>query len=229
VVITGFVPEDDLVTLYNLCHLFVFPSLHEGFGLPALEAMACGAPVIGSNTSSIPEVIGWKDALFDPTRPSAIAEAIAGALANEGFRQELRNHGLRQARLFSWDESARRALAAFEQLEAPNERGSMMEQSHATARFLNALVAAQETAEEAVKTLREQLQSQLESNQQRERELLQTVHQLQSQLESWQTIAESRKMNLQSILTSRSWRLTKPLRWISNLCRRRDSLRGGTE
>src|SRR5690554_798432 len=65
-ILTGFVPGDDLIALYNLCRLFVFPSLHEGFGLPALEAMRCGAPVIGSNTSSLPEVIGWQDALFDP-------------------------------------------------------------------------------------------------------------------------------------------------------------------
>ena len=64
VVLTGFVSDDDLIALYNLCRLFVFPSLHEGFGLPALEAMACGAAVIGSNTSSIPEVIGRRDALL---------------------------------------------------------------------------------------------------------------------------------------------------------------------
>jgi glycosyltransferase involved in cell wall biosynthesis len=114
-VMTGFVSDADLVTLYNLCHLFVFPSLHEGFGLPALEAMACGAPVIGSAVTSIPEVIGRDDALFDPTRTSDIAGAMAAVLGDEGFRQELREHGIRQARIFSWDESARRVLAAFEQ------------------------------------------------------------------------------------------------------------------
>jgi glycosyltransferase involved in cell wall biosynthesis len=118
VVMTGFVPDEDLVVLYNLCHLFVFPSLDEGFGLPALEAMACGAPVIGSNTSSIPEVLGRWDALFDPTRPSSIANAVTAVLDDEGFRRELRDHGLRRARLFSWDESATRALAAFEQCNA---------------------------------------------------------------------------------------------------------------
>ena len=75
-VLTGFVPDDDLVNLYNLCHAFVFPSLYEGFGLPALEAMACGAAVIGSNKSSIPEVIGRQDALFDPSRPADITEAL---------------------------------------------------------------------------------------------------------------------------------------------------------
>ncbi len=201
-VITGFVPEDDLVALYNLCQLFVFPSLHEGFGLPALEAMACGAPVIGSNTSGVAEVIGWKDAMFDPTQPSAIAGAIARVLADEGFRQELRHHGLRQARLFSWDESARRALMAFERLEASDKRGPVMEGSKVvTTRFLNAMMA--EHAEE-VKTLRKQ-----------NSELLQTA-------QHWQTVAESRQMELQAIFRSRSWRLTKPLRWISKSRPRRD-------
>ena len=124
VVIIGFVPEDDLVALYNLCHLFVFPSLHEGFGLPALEAMACGAPVIGSNTSSIPEVIGRKDALFDSTHPERIAEAMARVLSDEGFRRELREHSVRQAQRFSWDESARRALGAFEEHDARTRQAS---------------------------------------------------------------------------------------------------------
>ena len=118
VVLTGFVPDDDLVGLYNLCHLFVFPSFHEGFGLPLVEAMACGAPVIGSNTSSIPEIVGRPEALFDPTRPSAIADAMTRVLTDETFRQLLRGHGLSQARLFTWESSARRALSALEALAA---------------------------------------------------------------------------------------------------------------
>jgi glycosyltransferase involved in cell wall biosynthesis len=116
VVLTGFVADDDLVKLYNLCHLFMFPSLHEGFGLPIVEAMACGAPVIGSNTSSIPDIIGCPDALFDPTRPAAIADAMKTVLTDEEFRQSLGRHGLVQARRFSWENSARRALAALETL-----------------------------------------------------------------------------------------------------------------
>ena len=119
-ILTGFVPDDDLIALYNLCHLFVFPSLYEGFGLPALEAMTCGAAVIGSNTSSIPEVIGCQDALFDPSRPLAIAETIARVLSNPDLRQELRRHGEQRARQFSWHETARRALSAFENIEAQN-------------------------------------------------------------------------------------------------------------
>lgn len=113
-VLTGFVPDEDLVALYNCTALFVFPSLHEGFGLPALEAMACGAPVIGSDTSSIPEVIGRADALFDPNDNAAISAAMAAVLNDPGREAELRAHGLVQATRFSWDASARRAFQAFE-------------------------------------------------------------------------------------------------------------------
>lgn len=113
-VLTGFVPEADLVDLYNLCHLFVFPSWHEGFGLPALEAMRCGAAVIGANTSSLPEVIGWESALFDPYSDDAIAKLMLRALSDESFRQTLIKSGNEQAKLFSWDESARRVIAAME-------------------------------------------------------------------------------------------------------------------
>lgn len=118
VILTGFVPDDDLVALYNLCALFVFPSWHEGFGLPALEAMRCGAPVIGANTSSLPEVIGWDEALFDPHSANAIATAIERALTDPSYRQALVSHGELQAQRFSWDESARRAIAAMEDLHA---------------------------------------------------------------------------------------------------------------
>jgi glycosyltransferase involved in cell wall biosynthesis len=121
VVLTGFVPEDDLLALYNLCSLFVFPSWHEGFGLPALEAMRCGAPVIGANTSSIPEVIGWNEALFDPHTDEAITAAICHALSDEAFRAELVRRGKQQAEKFSWDETARRAIAAMERLHAEHQ------------------------------------------------------------------------------------------------------------
>ena len=116
IVFTGYVPEEDLVALYNACALFVFPSLHEGFGLPVLEAMCCGAAVIGSNTSSIPEVLGREDALFDPRDAAAIANKIHAALTDEDFKASLQRHGPRQAKQFSWDASAQRALDAFEHL-----------------------------------------------------------------------------------------------------------------
>jgi len=113
---TGYVSDDELIQLYNLCELFVFPSWHEGFGLPALEAMACGAPVVGANTTSLPEVIGLEAALFDPLDVAAIAAKMAQALENDAFRAKLREHGLQQAQRFSWDESAKRAIAAWESL-----------------------------------------------------------------------------------------------------------------
>jgi len=115
-VLTGYVNDDDLVALYNCASLFVFPSLHEGFGLPALEAMACGAPVIGSNSSSIPEVIGRADALFDPTSVADIAAAMVAVLNDPARQAALRAHGLQQAGRFSWDASAKRALSAFEEV-----------------------------------------------------------------------------------------------------------------
>ncbi|MDR3569726.1 MAG: glycosyltransferase [Syntrophobacteraceae bacterium] len=123
IIVTGYVAEKDLIALYNLCEAFVFPSRHEGFGLPALEAMACGAPVIASNTSSLPEVIGREDALFDPADPGAIAERLSHVLTDEGYRRALIEHGLRQSGKFSWDESARRAILLFEQLhDSPREQ-----------------------------------------------------------------------------------------------------------
>lgn len=114
---TGYVTDEELIALYNLCQLFVFPSWHEGFGLPALEAMACGAPVIGANTSSLPEVIDLEVALFDPLDVNSIATKMSQALKDEAFRATLRDHGLQQAKRFSWNESAKRAIAAWESLQ----------------------------------------------------------------------------------------------------------------
>ncbi|MEG0043702.1 MAG: glycosyltransferase, partial [Massilia sp.] len=113
-VLTGYVSDADLIELYRACALFVFPSKHEGFGLPALEAMACGAIVIGSSATSVPEVIGCDEALFDPADPAAIAACIADVLQDPARQQRLREHGARQARAFSWDHTARRALAGLE-------------------------------------------------------------------------------------------------------------------
>lgn len=110
VVITGAVTDRELIYLYNLCDLFVFPSWHEGFGLPALEAMSCGAPVIGSNTTSLPEVIGRTDALFDPFDTDSIAEKMEQGLVDEHFRTLLLEHAPMQAAKFSWDQSAKLAL-----------------------------------------------------------------------------------------------------------------------
>lgn len=111
---TGYIPDSDLVGLYNTCKLFVFPSLHEGFGLPVLEAMACGAPVVASNTTSIPEVVGNTDALFDPSDDDSITRKLTQVLTDEWFRTFIVKQGLRQSKRFSWEETARRALEMFE-------------------------------------------------------------------------------------------------------------------
>lgn len=115
-IITGRVSDREMVQLYNLCALFVFPSWHEGFGLPALEAMACGAPVLASNNSSLPEVIGRDDALFNPFSEQDISEKIQRALSDSEFCEDLRRHGLKQAKKFSWDITAKNAIDAFERL-----------------------------------------------------------------------------------------------------------------
>lgn len=117
-VLAGYVSDKDLIALYNLCHLFVFPSLHEGFGLPALEAMACGAAVIGSGTTSIPEVIKRKDALFDPLDLPEITAKIKRALDDRAFWDSLRDNGLKRAAEFSWDATGKRALEAFKAAHA---------------------------------------------------------------------------------------------------------------
>ena len=99
-VFVGHVTDSDLIALYNLCTLFVFPTLREGFGLPALEAMSCGVPTIGSNRTSVPEVIGRADALFDPEDVDDIAAKITAVLSDSVFRAELKRHGLEQAKNF---------------------------------------------------------------------------------------------------------------------------------
>ncbi|MDD1650662.1 MAG: glycosyltransferase family 4 protein, partial [Methylococcaceae bacterium] len=135
---TGHISDDELVQLYNLCRLYVFPSWHEGFGLPALEAMACGAPVIGASTSSLPEVIGLDEALFDPLDVASIAARIQQALTDDAFRTRLIEHGLQQARRFSWDETARRAIAAWE-THPPADQPDYLAQSTAESRLYTAI------------------------------------------------------------------------------------------
>lgn len=118
-VLGGYVPDEELVLLYNDCRLYAFPSLQEGFGLPALEAMSCGAVVVGSNVSSLPEVIGFADALFDPHDVSYITAALQRGLSDEDFRHAFLDHARTQVGQFSWEESARRA---WDGLEAVHER-----------------------------------------------------------------------------------------------------------
>ena len=118
VVTPGHLDEADLAALYGICAVFAFPSLSEGFGLPPLEAMACGAPVIAANATALPEVIGRPDMLVDPADPAALAAAIGRVLVDPARRSELGAYGVERAGRFTWEGSARTALAAFERLDA---------------------------------------------------------------------------------------------------------------
>ena len=104
----GYLPEDTLAHMYRLASVFVFPSLYEGFGLPPLEAMASGTPVVTSNVSSLPEVAGDAALLVDPYDPSAIADGIHRVLTDDALRATMRVKGLARAHQFSWETSVRR-------------------------------------------------------------------------------------------------------------------------
>jgi glycosyltransferase involved in cell wall biosynthesis len=109
----GFVPDATLAALYRLASVFVFPSLYEGFGLPPLEAMASGTPVITSNVSSLPEVVGDAALLVDPTSAGAIAEAIARVLGEPALRADLVARGLARVNAFSWTRAATRTQQVY--------------------------------------------------------------------------------------------------------------------
>lgn len=116
IVLPGFVSDADLPALYHYSSTFAFPSFSEGFGLPLLEAMACGAPVVGSSKTSIPEVVGRSDLAPDPANIVEIGRAIERILANPSVEKELREFGPRRAALFTWEKSATVALDALEKL-----------------------------------------------------------------------------------------------------------------
>ncbi|HMQ32356.1 MAG TPA: glycosyltransferase family 1 protein, partial [Chloroflexaceae bacterium] len=107
-------PDADLPALYSGAEVFVFPSLYEGFGLPPLEAMACGVPVLCSAAASLPEVVGDAALTFDPASPEALAEGLARLLGDAELRRELRARGLRRAREFSWRRTALGTLRVYE-------------------------------------------------------------------------------------------------------------------
>jgi glycosyltransferase involved in cell wall biosynthesis len=113
VLFTGYVARADLPALYALATLLVYPSLCEGFGLPPLEAMACGTPVIGSNCSALPEVLGQAARLVDPLDVDTLAATIHTVLGDDRLRATLRSRGLERARRFRWDTSARQTLELY--------------------------------------------------------------------------------------------------------------------
>lgn len=110
----GYVSEEELVKLYNGARVFVYPSLYEGFGLPPLDAMQCGCPVITSNVSSLPEVVGNAAITVNPNDINALAIEIKKVLSDNQLRKKMRDDGLDQAREFSWEKSAKRLLELFE-------------------------------------------------------------------------------------------------------------------
>ena len=112
----GFLPKAEVRALYHLARIFVFPSLYEGFGLPPLEAMACGTPVVAARNSAIPEVVGRCGLLVNPYRVDAIAEAIRSLLENDNFRRVLGAQGRARARRFHWDDAARRVLDVYREV-----------------------------------------------------------------------------------------------------------------
>ncbi len=116
VVLTGYIQDCDLPAIYDGATAFVFPSLCEGFGLPPLEAMACGAPVVCSNTSSLPEVVGKAALTFDPTNDAAIAEALRRIVKDKALQTELRELGVQRAAGFSWGRAAQETMAVYRKL-----------------------------------------------------------------------------------------------------------------
>lgn len=125
---TGYLDDRDLPALYSAAEVFVFPSLYEGFGLPPLEALACGTPVVTSNVSSLPEVVGSAALTVDPYNVAELAAAIERALTDKPLRAELRQRGIVQAQQFTWRHAARDVSEVYERLLGPAADGTMCEQ-----------------------------------------------------------------------------------------------------
>jgi glycosyltransferase involved in cell wall biosynthesis len=115
---TGYIKDDALRSLYSGADVFIFPSLYEGFGLPPLEAMACGCPVIVSNTTSMPEVCGEAARYIDPFSVGSIVDGLTELLSDRHLRDELVRKGLERAKQFTWQRSAREHIKVFEALLA---------------------------------------------------------------------------------------------------------------
>lgn len=116
ILFTSYIPYNELPLWYNCADIFIYPSLYEGFGLPPLEAMACGTPVITSSISSLPEVVGAAAITIDPLDVDALAVAIDTAAGNPGVRRQLSAQGLQQAAQFSWEKMATRTLGLYRQV-----------------------------------------------------------------------------------------------------------------
>src|ERR1039458_5581236 len=110
-------PHADLPAVYALADLFVFPSLHEGFGIPLLEAMACGCPIVTANTGSPPEVVAGAARLVDPLQIDSIADGMEAVLSDQALRTEMIARGMVRAKDFSWDKCAAELLAMLNSLD----------------------------------------------------------------------------------------------------------------
>jgi len=119
IVFTGYLPDQHLPLAYGRADVFVYPSLFEGFGLPCLEAMACGCPVVTSNTTSLPEVVGDTGILIDPLNPREIAAAIVAVLTDPTRRSLMASRGLERAKLFTWKHTAEKMLEIIDDLAKP--------------------------------------------------------------------------------------------------------------
>jgi glycosyltransferase involved in cell wall biosynthesis len=119
---TGYVTDDELIVLYQQASVFVFPSFHEGFGLPALEAMSLGVPTIGSNRTSLIEVIGSKQAMFDPHNTEEMSALILKSIVDKSFRAALLENAAKQSKVFSWRKSAKAAMLAMESLHTKSKK-----------------------------------------------------------------------------------------------------------
>ncbi len=117
VIFLDYIDDNDLVLLYNTASLFIMPSLYEGFGLPVLEAMACGTPVVASNVSSIPEVLKDAGILVNPYDKDSICDGMFRVLTDVKLQEELREKSLKRAKFFSWEKTARLVLREYETLE----------------------------------------------------------------------------------------------------------------
>ncbi|NIO20498.1 MAG: glycosyltransferase [Candidatus Aenigmarchaeota archaeon] len=118
IILPGYVPQELLPDLYRGASLFVYPSLYEGFGLPVLEAMACGVPVVASKTTSLPEVVGDAGILVDPRDVNELREGMVNLLDDERLRDELSQKGLERAKLFTWEKCAQQTIAVYEKILA---------------------------------------------------------------------------------------------------------------
>jgi glycosyltransferase involved in cell wall biosynthesis len=116
IIVTGYIPDEELPYFYSFADVFVFPSYFEGFGLPPVEAMACGCPVVTSASSSLPEIVGDAAILVDPDKPGDLTQAIYCVLSDHKLGKAMKERGIERVKIFDWDEAARKTLNLYRQV-----------------------------------------------------------------------------------------------------------------